>query len=243
MKITVLDGHTLNPGDNPWDPVSALGEFAVVRQNARRPDLGAGRGRRRDFDQQSAADGRDVCPATQPALRVGYGPLGTTSSMWKLRAPAPSQCQTSQCTALIQSPNTPWPCCWSYATTSVATTLRSHRGGWAESGYWCFWETPLTELAGKTIGLVGFGRIGQRVGELAHAFGMEVWAYAPSPKDPPGYAPFALKSMEEIFAGADVVSLHCPQTPDNTGFVNARIVGDHERRGTLHQHVARRTRR
>ena len=80
------------------------------------------------------------------------------------------------------------------------------------------------ELAGKTIGLIGFGRIGQRVGELAHAFGMEVWAYAPSPKDAPAYEPFALKSVEEIFAGADVVSLHCPQTPENTGFVNANLL-------------------
>jgi glycerate dehydrogenase len=62
------------------------------------------------------------------------------------------------------------------------------------------------------------------VGQLAHAFGMGVWAYAPSPKDDPGYAPFAFKSVEEIFSGADVVSLHCPQTPDNTGFVNARLL-------------------
>ena len=66
------------------------------------------------------------------------------------------------------------------------TTLRSIAAAGLDSGHWCFWETPLTELAGKIIGLVGFGRIGQRVGELAHAFGMEVWAYAPSPKDPPG---------------------------------------------------------
>ena len=223
MKITVLDGHTLNPGDNPWDPVSALGEFAVYDKT---PD---------DLILERAADADVILTNKVPLTAETFAQLpnlrfvSVTATGYNV-----VDVEAARARAIPVS-NIPV-----YGTDSVAQYTMAlllelchhvgrhdaavHRGGWAESGHWCFWETPLTELAGKTIGLVGFGRIGQRVGELAHAFGMEVWAYAPSPKDPLGYAPFALKSTAEIFAGADVVSLHCPQTPDNTGFVNAELL-------------------
>ena len=74
------------------------------------------------------------------------------------------------------------------------------------------------------MGIVGFGRIGRRVGELAHAFGMEVLAADVSRAEPPPYGPFAWADVPELFAAADVVSLHCPQTPQTAGMVNAELL-------------------
>ena len=97
-------------------------------------------------------------------------------------------------------------------------------GGWSKSRHFCYWERPLIELRDKTMGVVGFGDIGAKVAELAHCFGMKVLAYAPRPKKAPAYAPFAFVSLEDLFRQSDVVSLHCPLTPENTGMVNASLL-------------------
>jgi glycerate dehydrogenase len=94
------------------------------------------------------------------------------------------------------------------------------QGDWQRCGDFCFWDAPLFELAGKRMGIVGFGRIGRRVGELAHALGMEVLACSTRPGSNPDYQPFVWRSLDEIFVEADVVSLHCPLTPLNKGMVN-----------------------
>ncbi len=223
MKIVALDGHTLNPGDNPWDPVAALGDFSVYDKTSDELVL------------ERAAGAQVILTNKVPLTQVVFDALPDLQFV-SVTATGFNVVDTEAARARdIPVSNIPV-----YGTDSVAQYAMAlllemchhvghhdnavHRGGWKDSGYWSFWETPLMELAGKTIGLIGFGRIGQRVGELAHAFGMEVWAYAPSPKDAPAYAPFALKSVEEIFAGADVVSLHCPQTQENTGFVNADLL-------------------
>ena len=223
MKIVALDGHTLNPGDNPWDPVVALGDFSVYDKT---PD---------ELVLERAAGAQVLLTNKVPLTPAVFDALPDLQFV-SVTATGFNVVDTEAARARdIPVSNIPV-----YGTDSVAQYAMAlllelchhvghhdnavHQGGWKNSGYWSFWETPLMELAGKTIGLIGFGRIGQRVGELAHAFGMEVWAYAPSPKDAPAYAPFALKSVEEIFAGADVVSLHCPQTPENTGFVNANLL-------------------
>ncbi len=83
------------------------------------------------------------------------------------------------------------------------------------------------------MGIVGFGDIGSAVGRVAHAFGMKVLAYAPRPKAAPGYAPFSFVSLEELFRQSDVLSLHCPLTPENTGMVNAALLGTMKRSAFL----------
>jgi glycerate dehydrogenase len=224
MKIVALDGHTLNPGDNPWTPVEALGEFAVYDKTAAEKIIERAQGAEVILTNKVplVAETFDQLPDLKyvSVTATGYNVVDVEAA----RA------------GNISVSNIPVYGTDSVAQYAMALLLslchraehhsdRVHQGGWQASGYWSFWETPLTELAGKVIGLVGFGRIGQRVGELAHAFGLEVWAYAPSSKEDPGYAPFAFKSVEEIFARADIVSLHCPQTPENTGFVNADLLG------------------
>jgi glycerate dehydrogenase len=95
-------------------------------------------------------------------------------------------------------------------------------GEWARSGAFSIWKTTLVELAGKTMGIVGFGRIGRRVGELGHALGMSVLAADQVRMAPPAYRPFAWAELDEVFARADVISLHCPLTAENEGLVNRR---------------------
>ncbi len=97
-------------------------------------------------------------------------------------------------------------------------------GEWSKSEHFCYWKKPTTELAGKTLGIVGFGNTGNAVGRMASAFGMSVLAHSPRPKAAPTYTPFAFASLEELFAKSDVVSLHCPLTKENTGMINASLL-------------------
>jgi len=97
-------------------------------------------------------------------------------------------------------------------------------GRWSAQPDFCFWDAPVVELSGKTFGVVGFGAIGSRVAELAHAFGMNVLAHVPRPKPAPAYAPFAFVDRDTLFASADVVSLHCPLTAENENLVDARLL-------------------
>ncbi len=107
------------------------------------------------------------------------------------------------------------------------------QGEWQRRGDFCFWDAPLVELAGKRMGIVGFGRIGRRVGELAHALGMEVLACSVHPDSPPDYRPFAWQSLEAIFAEADVISLHCPLDEQSQGMVNRARIGTMKRSALL----------
>jgi glycerate dehydrogenase len=97
-------------------------------------------------------------------------------------------------------------------------------GAWTRAPDFCFWLTPPIELAGLTMGIVGFGRIGRRVAGLAHAFGMRVIAASTSQRDAPDYDDFAWRSIPELFDESDVISLHCPLTVDNAQFVNRDLL-------------------
>ena len=97
-------------------------------------------------------------------------------------------------------------------------------GEWSNSKHFCFWKKPTMELAGKTLGVVGFGNTGSAVARMGHAFGMNVVVHVPRPKPKPEYEPFAFVTLEELFATSDVVTLHCPLTADNKEMVNAKLL-------------------
>jgi glycerate dehydrogenase len=104
-----------------------------------------------------------------------------------------------------------------------AETVR--RGAWSRASDFSFWLTPQVELAGKVMGIIGFGRIGRRVGEIAHAFGMGVLAADQFRGVAPAYTPFGWADLDELFTAADVISLHCPLTSETTGLVNRQRLG------------------
>jgi glycerate dehydrogenase len=129
----------------------------------------------------------------------------------------------------------------SYGTDSVAQMVFAHilrhchhvaehasavsRGDWARQPDFCFWNSPLVELTGSTIGIIGFGRIGRKVGELATAFGMQVIANDTNQANPPAWPGFRYEPVETLLREADVVSLNCPLTDANRGMINRKTLG------------------
>lgn len=223
MHIVVLDGETLNPGDNPWTPVATHGDLAV---HARTPDAAV----------IERAKDADILLTNKVGLDAA-----TLGALPRLRyisvlATGYDKVDVEAAGALgIPVSNVP-----GYGTDSVAqhvfallfelcrrTTLHDTRvreGVWASSPDWCFWETTQIELTDKTIGIVGFGNTGQRVGRIANALGMNVLAFSPRTRVNPPYAPFSHVGLDELFARSDVVSLHCPLTAETRNMVDAKRI-------------------
>jgi glycerate dehydrogenase len=223
-KIVVLDGYTLNPGDNPWTDIAQLGDLTVYDRIPPEQILDRSRGADIILVNKTplTAQTLQLLPDLKfvSVLATGYNVVDTAAAR-KLG---------------IAVSNVPI-----YGTDSVAQFVFAllldlchhvarhsrlvHEGQWLARGEFCFWEGSLVELAGKKIGIVGFGRIGRRVGELANAFGMEVIAQDLFHGPSPSYAPFGWASVEQVFKEADVVSMHCPLTEQNKGLVDKKLLG------------------
>ena len=222
-QIVVTDGHTLNPGDNPWDELEALGLLTVHDRTPGEKLVG----RCRDADILVV----NKTPVRKPAL----------AELERLRLIAVSatgyDCVDAEAAGTRGVPVCNVPI---YGTDSVAQSVISailhtwqnlglhdtavRAGEWSSQPDWSFWKSPLVELRDLTIGIVGFGRIGRRVGELANAFGMHVLAHDPYADAPPDYNRFEWAGLSELFGRSDVVTLHTPLTLDNTGFVNRSLL-------------------
>jgi glycerate dehydrogenase len=220
-KIVVLDGYTLNPGDNPWTELSELGELVVYDRTSPQEILQRVKDAEIILTNKTRLDKRAIEEAGNlkfiAVLATGYDVVDIQAAGRRG----------------IPVSNVP-----EYGTNTVAehtfalvlelarrpalhdSAIRA--GEWKED--WCFWKVPLVELAGKTMGIVGFGRIGRRVGQIANAFGMEVIAYDVQRSNEPDYRPFRWVSLEELFSISDFVSLHCNQTEENKGFVNMELL-------------------
>ena len=223
MRIVVLDGYTLCQGRDLWQGMRALGDLTV---HDRTP---AGE----IVDRAHKAD----------VLLTNKTPLtrDTLAQLPNLRFVAVTatgyNCVDVRAARDRGVPVSNVP---EYGTASVAQFTfalllelchgvgdhdRAVKAGeWSSSPDWCFWKHPLVELSGLKMGIVGFGRIGQKVGEIAHAFGMEVLAASRSRREEPPVRPFSWRSVMEIFEEADVVSLHCPETADTRGFVRSDLL-------------------
>ncbi len=218
MKICVLDGFTLNPGDLSWDELRRLGDCEI---HDRTPPAEL-------LTRATAAEivlvNKTLLPSAMinrlPNLKY-IGVLATGTNVVDLTAARARD---------IPVTNVP-----AYSTRSVAQATfallleltnhvghhsqRVRAGAWTNATDWCFWDYPLTELDGQTIGIVGYGRIGAAVAEIARAFGMSVIAHNASAKTVPAFV--RLVDLETLFRTSDVVSLHCPLTPTTQKLVNA----------------------
>lgn len=230
MNIVILDGYTVNPGDNPWTPLEELGSLTVYD----RTDAADILTRSADADilitnkTPLRAETLDRLPKLRciGILATGYdvvdiehaGSLGIpVTNVVNYGGEAVAQ----HCMALL---------------LELCRRVARHdqlvrEGRWADCPDFCFWEGTQLELGGKTMGILGFGTIGRKVGRIAHAFGMNIMAasarksaaeLAAGAADP-GY-PVRYADCAELFATADVISLHTPLSGDTRGIINARTI-------------------
>ncbi|MBY0528221.1 MAG: D-2-hydroxyacid dehydrogenase [Gemmataceae bacterium] len=224
MRIVVLDGHTLAADGNSWAALEQLGEVEIHDRSS--TDEVLPRALRAEVLITNKA--RVQADVIEQAAALQFIAVSATGHDCVDSAAA--------CRKAIPVSNVP-----EYGTDSVAQFTfalllelchrvglhtESVKGGeWSRSLDWCFWKSPQVELRGKAMGIIGFGRIGRRVGELAHAFGMRVLATGRPLGSPPAYQPFAWVGLDELLAQADVISLHCPMTTQTAGLVNRDRLG------------------
>ncbi len=220
MKIVVLDGYTENPGDLSWAGLEALGELTVYERTAYAEDPIIAQ---RIGDAEIVVTNKtpvskatlDACPNVKliAMLATGYNVVDYV-------------CAASKGIPVVNVPT--------YGTASVSQfsialllevchhighhSQTVHEGRWATHKDWCYWDYPLIELEGKTIGIIGFGRIGQAEGRIAKAMGMKVLAYDVFPSDS-GREIAQYVDLDTLLAKSDVVTLHCNLTPENTGLI------------------------
>ena len=215
--IAVLDGHTLNPGDLSWDALESLGKLSVYDRSTPAEVI------ERSKFSQIVLTNKALLPqstlAELPQLKY-IGVMATGFNVVDVKA-------ADQRGIVVT--NVP-----AYGTNSVAQMVFAHllnltqrvgdhaqavrNGRWASADDWCFWDFPLRELAGKTMGIVGLGRIGRATARLAQAFGMRVIAHNRSQSDWP--ADVEAADLPTVFRTSDVVSLHCPLTDETRHLVN-----------------------
>ena len=222
MKIVDLDAHAVNPGDLSWEQFENFGELIIYERTPQEEVVN----RAKDADAILINKIKITSEILEQLPKLRYiGELATGYNNIDLVAASQRNIVVSNIPA--------------YSTMSVAqhafalllnvTNSVSHYAKESRSGVWshcpdfCYWNTPLLELAGKTIGIVGFGNIGSQVAQIAHAFGMEV--IAATSKTIGSLPDYVKKStIEGLFAASDVISLHCPLTNDNFHFINEKAI-------------------
>ena len=223
LRIVVLDGYALNPGDASWEPLATLGEFTVYDRTP--PELVVERAAGADILINNKARIGAAELDAMPRLRC-IGMLSTGYDVVDIREAGLRGIPVINVQA--------------YGVDSVAQQALAllmelcrhtavhdasiRRGDWANCPDWCYWLTPQVDLAGKTLGILGFGNIGRKFAEIGHALGMHVLAHSRTRRDPPSYAPFAFAGLEQILAESDVLSLHCPLTAETKRIINAESI-------------------
>ncbi|NYB73203.1 D-2-hydroxyacid dehydrogenase [Sedimentibacter hydroxybenzoicus DSM 7310] len=215
MKIVILDGYTLNPGDLSWEGLKKLGDVTVHDRTS--VELVYERIKNADvvFTNKTPLSAEVISKC--PNLKY-IGVLATGYNIVDVKAARERNIPVS---------NIPV-----YGTTAVAQMAIAllleichhagahsnsvHSGDWTNNADWCYWNYPLIELADKTMGIIGYGRIGQNTAKIAEALGMNIVAYDGSSK----YA-----SLDELLAKSDVISLHCPLFPSTEGIINRDTIG------------------
>ena len=220
MKLVILDGYALNPGDLSYEPLRQFGELTVYD--------------RTDTEAEAIARIGDSEIVLVNKVPITESLLAACPCIRLICVQATGY-NVVDCAACARRgiPVTNVP---SYGTAAVAQFTLAlmlevchrigyhdelvHQGRWASCGSFCFWDTPQMELAGKTLGIIGFGRIGQAVAKIAKGFDMRILAYSRT-RRPEGEALAQYVSLDRLLAESDFVSLHCPLTPATEKLINA----------------------
>ena len=220
MKIVILDGYTENPGDLSWEGFEALGDLTVYDRTTDHSQIAVRIGDAEIILTNKTPVSREIMGACPKLKYIGL--LATGYNVVDVKAAKE---------AGITVTNIP-----TYGTDAVSQyaialllELCHHigehsdcvkRGDWTKNKDWCFWNHPLIELAGKTMGIIGFGRIGQGTARIAQAMGMKVLAYDEYPNKALETDNCKYASLDQLLAQADVISLHCPLFPSTEGIIN-----------------------
>lgn len=219
MKIVVLDGYALNPGDLSWDGLKGLGELVVYDRTPADKVIDRAAGAEIVFTNKTPLGEAELNQLTSlkfiGVLATGYNVIDieTAKSNGVIVANVPGYGTTSvvQMTfALLLE-----LCLHVQRHSDEVMDLR-----WANSADWCFWDFPLVELSGKTMGIIGFGTIGQQVANVAAAFGMKIIASSRTQTDQSQRKNFKWASVSDLLKESDVVSIHCPLFPETKGLIN-----------------------
>ena len=225
MKIVVLDGYAENPGDLSWAPLEALGEVTVYDRTSLTDEeetIVRLSGAEIAVTNKTPITRRiiDACPQLRyiTMLATGYNVVDAAYAREKgiplSNIPAYGTAAVGQfAIALLLE------ICHHAAHHSDTV----HTGKWAACADWCYWDYPLIELDGKTMGIIGFGRIGQQTGRIARALGMRVLACGSHPSDS-GRAIADYVELDALLAASDVIALHCPRFPETEGIINRETI-------------------
>jgi glycerate dehydrogenase len=222
-RIVVLDGYTLNPGDLSWEPLEQFGDCSIYERTPAEEIVARARPAEIVLTNKTQLSEKSI----EQLPRLKYiGVLATGYNIVDITAAAERD---------IVVANVP-----TYGTDSVAQMVFAHllnltqrvgehalsvrQGAWTACPDFCYWNWPLGELSGKTLGIVGLGRIGLATARIGLAFGMRILAHDPCVSETP-QAEVALTDLDDLFRRSDVISLHCPLTDDNAGLVSADRLG------------------
>lgn len=219
MKLVVLDGYTLNPGDLSWDGIKKIGNLEVHDRTPESLILERCKGAEIIFTNKTPL--RESVLSQLPELKY-IGVLATGYNVVDVDYAK---------TRGIAVANIP-----GYGTASVVQMtfalllelcqhVQSHsdsvrKGDWAASPDFCYWNYPLIELEGKSIGIIGFGSIGQKVADIATAFGMNIIGFSRTRSDQSHRKNFKWAELNDLLKESDVVSVHCPLFPETQGIIN-----------------------
>lgn len=220
MKLCVLDGYCLNPGDLSWSALESLADVTVHERTPAADVVARASGAQLVMTNKTPLSRETL--AQLPELRY-IGVLATGYNI--VDVPAAKE-------RGIVVTNIPTYGTMSVAQHAIALLLElcvhagehsrhARAGGWTASKDWCYWNSPLIELAGKTLGVAGFGRIGRATARIADALGMKIIAHDTYQGDTPAWDGFRWAGLEELLAESDAVTLHCPLTADNLHMINA----------------------
>lgn len=225
MKIVILDGYTENPGDLSWEGFEAMGDLTVYDRTTDHSQIAARIGDAEIILTNKTPVSREVIDAC-PRLKY-IGLLATGYNVVDVKA-------AKEAGIIVTNIPTYGTDAVSQYAIALLLELCHHigehsdcvkRGDWTKNQDWCFWNHPLIELAGKTMGIIGFGRIGQGTARIAQALGMKVLAYDTYQNPQLVSETCTYASLDQVFASSDVIALHCPLFPETEGIINKDTIG------------------
>ena len=219
MKIVVLDGYTLNPGDLTWKKLEQLGELTVYERTSAEHVYERAMEAAIVLTNKTPLSSEVINKLTSlkyiGVLATGYNVVDVDAAKRKgilvANVPGYGINSVAQLTFAL--------------LLELCHHVQRHSDGvmggkWSRSADWCYWDYPLIELANKTFGIIGFGNIGRSVANIASAFGMNIIANSRTQTDQTHRKNFRWVSFDDVLELADVVSIHCPLTPETKGLIN-----------------------